>query len=256
MKAAHTLEASTGLNKKTGAILVLLGFILVAMIVGYFLVNQVQNPAKRADEGKGVSLSGPNCPANGFICRWNRESGVSYHYAIKNGTGTIVKEGDIPASTGTDKITITYTPEAGTSYSCSVVATNDCGISEDQKSAACSSSPQPTLIESPTPSIALSVTPSITPTGTISPTISPTPSSKLTSTPSPTLPPNVTPSKTPTPKDIVIVNTTNTPNPSQPTSKPKTVNNPTLPTTGGLPSVPLLMIILVGCIVITFGLIL
>lgn len=254
MKAAHTIESSTGLNKKTGLILVLLGFVLIAMVIGYFLVNQVQNPAKRADEGEGTSLTGPSCPVNGFICRWNREPGVTYHYTIRDNQGTLVKEGDIPASSGTDKIIVTHTPDAGKTYTCIVAATNECGIVSDEKSIACTSSPQPTLIESPIPSItiALSITPSTTPTGTISPTLSPTPS--------PTLPPNVTPSKTPTPTDIVIVNVTNTPQPTQqnqPTTKPKSIaNNPTLPTSGGLPSVSMLVIILAGFVVITFGLLL
>ncbi|MBP9815675.1 hypothetical protein KBD09_00350 [Candidatus Woesebacteria bacterium] len=248
MKAAHTIESSTGLNKKTGAILAILAFTLVAMIVGYFLVNQVQNPAKRADEGEGVPLSGPNCPANGFICKWTREPGVSYHYSIKEGDGTIVKEGDIPASSGTDKITVTHTPESGTTYTCTVVANNDCGTTSDEKSASCSSSPQPTLISSPTPISTL--TPSITPTGVLSPTVTPT------TGPSPTLPPNVTPSKTPTPTDIIIVNATNTPKPGQATSTPKAASNPTLPTTGGIASLPVLSVILVGFIVITLGLIL
>lgn len=265
MKAAHTIESSTGLNKKTGAILVLLAFTLIAMIVGYFLVNQVQNPAKRADEGdKGISLSGPNCPANGFICSWTREPGVSYHYTIKDGGGAVVKEGDIPASSSTDKITVTHTPESGKTYSCNVVATNDCGTATDEKSAACSSSPQPSLMPSTTPSPTPTLT--LTPTGTISPTLSPTvtplislsvtPTSVLSSTPSPTLPPNVTPTKTPTPTDIVIVNTTNTPNPSQPTSSPKATTNPTLPVSGGLPSLPMLTILLIGFGIVTLGLIL
>lgn len=251
MKAAHTIESSTGLNKKTGIILVLLGFVLIAIVSGYFLVNQVQNPVKRADEGEGISLVGPSCPANGFICRWDREPGVTYHYTIRDSEGALVKEGDIPASSGTDKITVTHTPDTGKTYTCTVAATNDCGFVSDEESATCSSSPQPTLIKSPTPVVSLSITPSIAPSGTISPTLSPTPS--------PTLPPNVTPSKTPTPTDIVIVNTTNTPQPSQQTqvtNKPKSTTNPTLPTSGGLPSVPILMIVLAGFVVIVFGLLL
>ena len=246
MKAAHTIESSTGLNKKTGTILAILAFILVATIAGYFLVNQVQNPAKRADEGKGISLSGPSCPANGFTCKWSRQPGISYHYAIKDSDGTTVKEGDIPAGSGTDKITITHTPEADKTYTCSVTATNDCGSVSDQKSALCSAVPQPTLIEiSLTPTSTPSptspeTTPSITPTGTISPTVAV----------------SVTPSKTPTPTDIIIAHVTSGPTSSQPSSTPKKTANPTLPTTGGISSLSMIGAILVGFIVVTFGLIL
>jgi len=254
MKAAHTIESSTGLNKKTGAILAILAFTLIAMIVGYFLVNQVQNPAKRADEGEaeGVPLSGPNCPANGFICKWTREPGVTYHYSIKESDGTLVKEGDIPASSGTDKITVTHTPESGKSYTCGVIAKNECGMTNDEKSATCSSSPQPTLIPSLTPTPTLTIAPS----EPLSPTATPTVTLTPTAGPSPTLPPNITPSKTPTPTDIIIVNATNTPVPGQLTSAPKATTNPTLPTSGGISSLPVLTAILVGFIVVTLGLIL
>ncbi|KXK10438.1 MAG: hypothetical protein UZ22_OP11002000741 [Microgenomates bacterium OLB23] len=252
MKAAHTIESSTGLNKKTGGILLLLGFILVALIAGYFLVGQVQNPAKRADEGEGISLSGPSCPADGFICRWDREPGVAYHYVIKDNAGSVVKEGDIPASSGTDKITVTHTPTAGTSYTCTVTAKNECGEVSDEATTMCSSSPQPSILPSFTPIPSITETPTPTPEAT--PLLSTTPTVTPSITLTPTKGPSPTATITPSPTDIVIVNTTNTPNPQQPTTK--VTAKTTLPSTGGIPSVSALAIVLVGFAVVILGLVL
>lgn len=247
MKAAHAHEVNTGLNKKTGTLLVILFIILVGIGAGYLLVKETQNPQKRAEEIQ----SGPSCPLNGFTCAWNRQPGVSYHYVIKDDSGAVVKQGDIPASDGADRITINHTPESGKTYTCAVDATSQCGTAQAEKSALCSAVPQPTeLPESPTPTPTVSIDepePSLTPTGTIMPSLTPTPS--------PTLPPNVTPTKTPTPTDIIIVNTTNTPAVTGTTSTRAPSRQTTLPASG-IPSTPIFAVMLIGAVIMVLGLIL
>lgn len=236
MKAAHVRETATGLNKKTGTILILLFIVLAGIIGGYFVVQQTQNPQKNAAE--------PSCPLNGFICRWHRQPGVFYHYTIKDATGTLIKEGDMPASAGTDIITVTYTPQSGTTYTCGVEAENDCGSVNIEKTASCISFPQSTLVpESPMPSSYenYEALPSLSAS-----------SSSLAKT--------VSPTKMSTLSDIVIVNATNTPKPSQANSTKGTLTSsptkkPTLPVTG-MPSLPTLTLLLVGFIIMTLGLVL
>src|SRR3989338_2443608 len=167
MKAAHIREVNAGLNKKTGAILIILFMILLGVGAGYLLVGRSQSPQEQAAEVQ----SGPSCPLDGFICRWNRQPGVAYHYLIKDNASAVIKEGDIPAGSGTDKITVTHTPESGKTYTCQVEAKNECGTANAEKAATCSAVPQPTALpETPTP----------TPPGI---TASPIPTLSVTSTP-------------------------------------------------------------------------
>jgi len=254
MKTAHDSNTGNGMSRKKTTLIVLILVLLVGLITGLVVVNQTQAPQKQA--------SGPSCPLNGFICRWEREPGVSYSYKITDEIAkTVVKEGIIPASEGKETITVTYTPEVNKSYSCEVTATNDCGSATDKANAFCTTTEQ-----SPTPTPTTTLTPTATPSGTLTPTLTPsaTPTGTLTPTLTPTNTPTSTPTSTPNPSATVTPNpsATNTPIPlasntptnlpGQPTATPA----PTLPIAGVPQTLIFTMITIGGLAIIAVGLLL
>lgn len=146
------------------------------------------------------------CPADVGTCEWSPANGATgYSYTvIEEESGQTIKQGTVSSSVTT--VTFTVTPNS--TYTCTVVATNQCGTGpEGQATATCAVSPTPTPTEVPTPTIPPSATPTPTRTPTPTPTRTPTPTPRATATPIP-------PTPTPTPTPIIVVQQPPTPTPT------------------------------------------
>lgn len=126
-------------------------------------------------------------------CTWDPMDGASsYNYIITN-----VDDEEVILEGSTSETSVEFTISAGTVYSCSVSASNDCGNTGEagEDVAICDAliTPTPTATPSGSP------TPTLTPTTTPTVTLTPTPTLMPTSTPAPT----VTNTPTATPTEIV-----------------------------------------------------
>ena len=219
------------INKRS-AILVLL-LLIVGVVVTIFAVRQRQDIRQRAA-----------CVSDVAVCEWDPvEGAIRYQVTITaQGEDAPIKDGTVNAPT----TRFTFTPVAGQTYTCTVVAENACNelgqAGSATKTCAISDSPTPTLSPSPSPE-----TPSETPVPTASttpippsetpvPSATPVPTNTPTETPVPTTTPIAPtntpapqPSSTPTPTTVV---SSPTPTTVILTTAPTSIPTPTLPATG------------------------
>ncbi len=234
----------------------ILFMVIIGTIAGLLIINNRQTTENQA--------AGPTCPVEGAYCQWMPEAKTSYRYTIIDKTnGQIMKQGSILETDVIpgQKVKITFTPQVNHTYNCVVSASNQCGQTNDEASALCTTTlintPTPTRTPTPTGPLTPTLTPTKTPTPTITPTGTLTPTLTPTTTPTPTLTNTPTPTSTgaPTPTDIIVVRATNTPTPiAQTTATNTPAPTQSLPDAGIIG--PSIMIIIVGALAIFLPLLL
>ncbi len=121
-------------------------------------------------------VSALSCPANGAICAWDAVIGATgYNVSVVDTTTS-----DVLIKRTVSSTSVNFTPIINHTYTCSVTAQNDCGVSGLAVAEnTCRSNVTPTVTQAPsaTPTTGPSATPTPGPSATPGPSVTPTPPS-------------------------------------------------------------------------------